>query len=204
MDSVARYYLSLSTFSLILANLIPLAGVLWFHWSLSSVLILFWMENLAIGGVAVLKMRFSRRAGQGKPFVQSRNKTVDPILFFSFHYSMFTLAHGSIIYFLFVTPGQFFDPTLILGFVALLLSHYVSYRTDFIKEKEYLHVKEDDLFWAPYRRVGLLHVVLIVGAFLVQVSGVALAQLLLFIALKIALDLYLHARERVRIQYPSH
>jgi len=39
----------ISTGSLILSNLVPLFGVLFFGWSISTILILYWSENAIIG-----------------------------------------------------------------------------------------------------------------------------------------------------------
>jgi hypothetical protein len=48
--------LRLSAVALVLANLVPLAGVLLWQWSVSSVVILYWFENVIIGIVNVLRM----------------------------------------------------------------------------------------------------------------------------------------------------
>ncbi len=48
--------LRLSAVALVLANLVPLAGVLLWQWSVSSVVILYWFENVVIGVVNVLRM----------------------------------------------------------------------------------------------------------------------------------------------------
>jgi hypothetical protein len=41
---------------LVLANLIPLYGVLAFGWETFPLLLLFWVENVIVGGFNVLKM----------------------------------------------------------------------------------------------------------------------------------------------------
>ncbi len=48
--------LHLSAIALVLANLVPLAGVLLWQWSVSSILILYWFENVVIGVINVLRM----------------------------------------------------------------------------------------------------------------------------------------------------
>ena len=48
--------LRLSAVALVLANLVPLAGVLLWQWSISSILILYWFENVVIGVINVLRM----------------------------------------------------------------------------------------------------------------------------------------------------
>jgi hypothetical protein len=48
--------LRLSAIALVLANLAPLAGVLVWQWSVSSIVILYWFENVVIGVINVLRM----------------------------------------------------------------------------------------------------------------------------------------------------
>ena len=46
---------------LVIANLIPLVGVLWFGWDVWGILTIYWLENGIVGFFNVLKMR--RAAG---------------------------------------------------------------------------------------------------------------------------------------------
>jgi hypothetical protein len=48
-----------SVVALVLANLVPLAGVFIFHWEVFPLLFLFWLENVVIGILNVLKMLFA-------------------------------------------------------------------------------------------------------------------------------------------------
>lgn len=45
-----------SAVALILANLVPLGGVIWFDWQVFDILILYWAENVVIGVINVLRM----------------------------------------------------------------------------------------------------------------------------------------------------
>src|SRR5208283_509567 len=45
--------------ALVLANLVPLAGVFLFHWEVFPLLFLFWMENVVVGILNVAKMLFA-------------------------------------------------------------------------------------------------------------------------------------------------
>lgn len=45
-----------SAFVLILANLIPVAGVLLFDWNVATILMLYWAESVVIGILNVLRM----------------------------------------------------------------------------------------------------------------------------------------------------
>jgi hypothetical protein len=45
-----------SAFALLLANLVPLAGILWLDWRVFDVLMLYWAENVVIGVVNVMRL----------------------------------------------------------------------------------------------------------------------------------------------------
>jgi hypothetical protein len=51
---------------------------------------------------------------------------------------------------------------------------------------------------APYARVVILHVTIILGAFVVAFLGAPIGALIVLVALKTAFDLGLHLRERRR------
>lgn len=48
--------MTLSLASLVAANLIPLVGVFFFGWEVGPILLLYWSENLVVGGYNVLKV----------------------------------------------------------------------------------------------------------------------------------------------------
>jgi hypothetical protein len=45
-----------SVIALLLANLVPVFGVLFFHWEVFPLMFLFWSENVIVGAFNVLKM----------------------------------------------------------------------------------------------------------------------------------------------------
>ena len=74
---------------LLAANLVPLAGVLFFGWSVFATLLLFWVENVIVGAFNVLRMLVAQpqigAMWAAKLFM---------IPFFTFHYGMFVTVHG--------------------------------------------------------------------------------------------------------------
>ena len=52
---------------LVLANLIPLFGVLYLGWSLMLIMILFWLENIVVGFYTIVKMKRSEMAENISP-----------------------------------------------------------------------------------------------------------------------------------------
>ena len=55
-----RWSLDLSTVTLIVANLVPIIGVLLFGWDAGIILLVYWSENLVVGGYNILKMVFAQ------------------------------------------------------------------------------------------------------------------------------------------------
>jgi hypothetical protein len=84
--------------------------------------------------------------------------------------------------------------------VALLLSHGVSFLLLFVGQQEYRHTTTKKLMSAPYRRIAVLHVAVIAGAFLITVLGAPAGLLIALVALKTGMDIMLH----IRSHKPDH
>ena len=115
MGRLVAWYLVGSSYAavaaLILANLVPLAGVLWFGWDVWGILIIYWLENGIVGLFNVLKMRRAEGSEDGSPkaVAETRRRingfTVNGrpasgsdkaalIPFFVMHYGIFWVVHG--------------------------------------------------------------------------------------------------------------
>jgi hypothetical protein len=186
--------------ALMLANFVPLAGVLFFGWSLFAVVFLYWMENVVIGLFNM--MRMSRAQGSmpegGAPKLNGKDyageSRVALILFFMVHYGIFTFVHGMFVFVIF-GPFDIEPTTFVLAVAALFVSHGISYMTNFIGRGEYLRVNETTLFMQPYKRIIILHVSILAGAFLTQLIGAPIIALVFFILLKSAVDMWAHVHE---------
>lgn len=191
---------------LVAANLVPLYGVLALGWTVLSVVVLFWLENIVIGVLNALRMAVAdpgnRVAGAQKLFL---------VPFFCVHYGLFTAIHGLFVFSLF--GGESYlarvdglwtaeaarrvieESALWPALAALALSHLFSFVLNYLGRGEYRHARPAVLMRAPYGRVVVLHVAIIGGAFLVMEFDSPLWALVLLIALKIGLDLRAHLRE---------
>jgi hypothetical protein len=95
---------------LVLANLVPLVGAVYFHWSVFVILLTFWMENVVIGFFNVLKIATAMGVNPscGNPEMDAepdwagyRPPDTDfnllgkflVIPFFTLHYTVFCFAH---------------------------------------------------------------------------------------------------------------
>ncbi len=210
--------------SLLLANLVPLAGVLWFGWNVRTVLIVYWLENGVVGAFNVLKMLHAEGTDRVRPDVvvapDGRRirlpatatslppglQRIAAIPFFIAHYGVFWLVHGIFVLTLplFATaaadqalstgaapePGQ-----ILVVLILLAISHGVSYRLNFIGRGEYLRVSPTQQAMAPYGRLVILHVTIILGGVAIAVTGASAAAIVVLVLLKTAMDLGFHVGE---------
>src|SRR5438552_16780075 len=86
---VAGLRLSPSALVLVAANLVPLAGVLFFGWSVFATLLLFWVEDVIVGVFNILRML---TAAPDNPLAWVSKVFMIP--FFTFHYCVFVIVHG--------------------------------------------------------------------------------------------------------------
>jgi hypothetical protein len=87
-----------------------------------------------------------------------------------------------------------FDP-LTPALIALAVSHGVSFAANFVGRREYESASVGELMMAPYRRIVVMHLTILLGGWLV-LSAEAMAPVLgLLILLKTALDYRAHRWE---------
>ncbi len=206
----------LSLVLLVVVNLLPLAGVLFYDWDIAALVVLYWSENLVLGFYTLARM-----------LVVSPLGGLFSGLFFLIHYGGFCAVHGLFIMVLLVDPEAdifsggntwpfFFvfiellievirqvlayaPPEWLWAFSALFLSHGVSFLVNFLLggERDRLTVKQ--LMAAPYGRIVILHITIIAGAFATMALGQPIFLLVILIALKIGVDVTMHLREHGKI-----
>jgi hypothetical protein len=194
--------------ALLVTNLIPLIGVLFWGWSLFAILLLYWIENGIVGAINVLKIA---RAEAAEPEVTSapgpRRQLMMPryavVPFFLFHYGLFWLVHGVFV-FAFFGFGLFAEPDaaagisspgLLVAGVALAVSHFLSYRTNYIGRGEYRRVSPSAQMMSVYGRVVVLHLTILFGGAAISFLGHPAAAMAVMVIVKTAIDLGLHLRE---------
>jgi hypothetical protein len=204
-----------SAIALIVANLIPLVLVFFGLQSVGSLIVLYWAENLVIGLYTILRMLEAGRSG----IVEKAGKT----FFFTLHYGMFCMVHGIFVVTMFVprefyaelnaippwpgplvfphmlwlgakTMGLFSLSGLLLPLLALVVSHGVSFYTNYLRNGRYLKSRADDSFWRPYPRMILLHLAIIGGGFFIASQGQPAPFLAALVVGKTVIDLWLHRR----------
>jgi hypothetical protein len=275
---------SRSAILLLVANLIPLVGVLFFDWSLLTILVLYWLENGIVGLWNVPKIILAQgsiiptlpdlpdaaaRAATASPEEAARlqdqwrrtqaaqaalNAEPDAValpatagflgpraatrlsaiprtglaIFFAFHYGIFWFVHGIFVFALPAFGGAStfggtidgsevcLDPTgfpiecqsgafgdvvwasVLIGGIALFLSHGASFFLNYLGRGEYLTASPARQMGGVYGRVVVLHLTIIFGSMVVAFLGAPIGALLVLVVLKTAFDLGLHLRERRR------
>jgi hypothetical protein len=213
-----------SVAALVIANLVPLVGVLIAGWSLPTILVLYWVENGVVGVLNVPKILLARGTGGGTPSPGTFTMAMPPALtggasraalasFFVLHYGVFWVVHGVFVFALpsFIGPtsipnggfGMFGSGSVALGAIppaaALLFgSHLVSFWQNELVRREYLRISPVQQMMAPYGRVVVMHMTILGGAFLALLLNAPLWSLVVMVVLKIGLDLRAHAVEHAR------
>lgn len=149
-----------SVIALILANLIPLAGVVWFGGDVFSTLVFYWFESAAIGCFNIVKLK--KAAAESAPedikelwgyLINGRSPAGFSgsalIRFFALHYGGFMGAHAiffGLFLFAFTKSGFYMFPRMtpalfltgIFSVAGFMISHGFSYMTNFIGRQEFL------------------------------------------------------------------
>ena len=249
-----------STIVLVVTNLIPIIGVFLWDWSAFDVIALYWVENVIIGLINVLKMvtcnpnfeeidvlvqlRERLKASQSEAISSGGGATANQerlkqqieklsknsgcathgsklfiVPFFTVHYGGFCLGHGMFILILLggavggighAPPTSMedgieaivdlvFSGTGLVFALALLASHLFSFFVNYIGKGEYRRTLVPALMFAPYSRIIVLHIAILVGGFAIVALGSPKFMVLLLVIGKIGIDLKLHLRSHRKL-----
>lgn len=84
---------------------------------------------------------------------------------------------------------------ILFALAGLFISHGVSFVSNYLGEGEFLQATARGVMFQPYPRVIIMHVTILVGAFLIVLLDRPLFALLLLVGLKIIVDLSGHVIE---------
>lgn len=227
MKPLQSYITNIPLLVLVLANMLPIYGVVVFGWDAFSIVLLYWAENLIIGFYNILKMVFAKvehpAAHLGKLFT---------IPFFIIHYGGFVGVHGMFIFFIFgkdkggeimkaghTWPCFLVFVQLLIGVIrhcwttipndmkyaigSLFLSHGVSFVRNYLLAGEYKTSTTNALMGQPYSRIFVMHIAIIAGGFLSFALGSPAGVLIVLIILKTIIDVKLHLRQHPGVPGPS-
>ena len=194
-----------SIVSLILANLIPAAGVLFFKWDVLSIIFIYWLETVVIGCDTILKIVYVRgpfgKEFDHAPFYLTVVSRIASILFFIVHFGFFVFAQG---FFVMRLAENFSNPSLwaiFLGLSSLFISHGISFQRNFIGKWEYTRINVGDLMFQPYKRVALMQFIVVIGTVVsLLTKNVSLGFVSALVVFKTGADLYAHLKEHGRFR----
>jgi hypothetical protein len=190
--------------AILASNLLPIIGILFLHWSLASVLALYWAENVMVGFFTILKMAFAdSQAGNWQVRLVM-------IILFCFHFGGFCFVHAMfLVGFLFATPrsSQSWNWWLILAglwlpILGMFISYSISFYRHYLGDGDYQRVTLTSLMAEPYPRIIPMHVGLIMGGFFVLALGSPIGILLVLVALKTGFELVSYRRSVAKWRNP--
>ena len=172
-----------SVIALVLSNVFSLMIVLLFGGGVGEIMLLYWLENVIVGFYNIPKM-----------ILVDARKSLVMVPFFVVHYGIFAFVHGIFVRVIFV-KGDVSMSNLVLAALPIFVSHGVSLFTNFIDGQEYRNKSADAQMVAPYARVIVLHLAVLLSGFFVMFLGLPIIALVLLAILKIFVDLRGHERE---------
>ncbi|MCX7641742.1 MAG: DUF6498-containing protein [Elusimicrobiales bacterium] len=185
---------------LILSNVFPLYMIYKLEWKLSDIIILYWAESGIIGFFTILKIIFSKSNG-----ILSYIFKILFSLFFIFHFGGFMIIHALFLslFFLggFTKSLYIFDifiakiDSLLLGFFFLFISHMFSFLWNFFIKNEKEKTEFLKQMISPYDRILVMHVTILVGGFLISITHTNKTFLIIFVIMKILVDLKYHIKQ---------
>ncbi len=154
-------------------NVLTLIGVVAWGWPAGNVYLLFWLENVIIGMIGMVRV-VSARGPDADPVVLTVNGRPvrgTPLrygLFFTLHYGIFCLVHG--VFTLMIALRVGIEPTfLLLGFPVIVIA--IRYLVELIATwfgRGGLRnvVTSQQAMTQPYPRVIVLHLAVLIGFWL--------------------------------------
>lgn len=195
---------------LVLANLLPLAGVAFWQWSLEGVVFLYWAENVVLGLANAAAMLAAQADEDGKPADGWSNRIVMTV-FFAGHYGAFCAGHGVVLAVIFglhrpdwetaadadllpVLERLASQPSVLLAVAAMAASHGWDLYRDYFATGAFRTANADKLMTAPYKRIVATHLFIFVAVFALLGLGSPVAAMAGFILLKTGVDLAMRRR----------
>ena len=184
--------------TLAISNIVPLIGVLLGYWNAFDIIFLYWLENIIIGIITLIRIIISPDS-EGK----AAAKNIFIAIFFGLHYGFFTYGHGIFVASFFeeqlIGSQQIADQNIVsiayfmltqqavqLTILAMFLAHLID--LIFAYQSRKIASAQQEMF-KPYKRIIVLHMTIIFGGFLATAFDNTLGIALVMIGLKIFYDL---------------
>jgi len=197
---------------LILSNLVPLAGILFWGWDVFVLLCLYCLETAVIGFWTIARVATMSR-DPGSVAGRSIAGTLGLAGFFAVHAGLFMTVHMAFIYILFAGPwaGRIHDARDFIRLIVIgkdlwipLLALFVAQGAVFINDavNRFVFAKAPltgadtgAIMGGFYKRIVIMHLTIMGGAFIAQAIGTA-APLIVLVLLKIAIEIRFQMKAR--------
>lgn len=189
---------------IVLLNLIPVAGVAFLGWDAGYILLLYWAENLVMGGIALIRILTARGDERG-PNPQGLGSRLGLGCFFVIHYGIFCLGHGAFAASMAsrLSPGgagredlwarTFGDRSFQIALLATAVIQVVILVRDWWMAGRWKQSSPGLEMFKPYGRIAVLHVTIILGAWGLAVVNASTSAVLVLCLMKLILELILVA-----------
>ncbi len=137
---------------LLVNNLVPLFGALFLGWEIKNLVLIYWIESAVIGIYNIIKMIKANDEGIIKIFL---------VPFFIVHYGLFMGVHLTFIIILF--NPEFSFTGLVYAVLFMFVSHGYSLVANYFKKGGYKTASVGALMVAPYKRILLMHLTVLIG-----------------------------------------
>lgn len=204
-----------STFAasiLILSNLVPLAGILFWGWDAFVLLCLYWLETAVVGFWTILRLATMSRDPNSLA-ARSIVATLALSGFFTVHAGLFMSVHMIFLWTLFAGPwaGRVHDAREFIRLIVIgtglwipLLAMFVAqgaiYINDAVNRFVFAKVplagtETGDILGGFYSRIVVMHLAIMGGAFVAQLIG-TIAPLIVLVLLKTGIEIRFQMQQR--------
>ena len=205
---ITKRKLTQGDWSLIIANLIPVIGVLFLNWSAKEVFLVYCLETIIIGCFTLLKMLITGLIKKKDDWYNQGSVSKQPfwffMLFFLVHYGLFVSVQMGIFFAVSGIGDQygisFFNffpkwPSMLTNDAYIMLGVFiVSYgfrlTTDYILSGDYKTSSLGYLMFQPYGRIFIQQVTVILGSMFLS-FGAGKIFILVFALIKIFFEVFI-------------
>lgn len=200
---VARAYRDPLSWVSLSVDLLPVIAVLAFGWGATPLVALYWLENLVIGAVTIVRM-----LGTALSSLVNIGAALFTAPFFFVHYGMFCFVHGIFLQSFATGGGDFPGPLSLIGWAAGTAPQMLWFVgaiagvsllfliVDFFGRGEYKTSNPAAEMFAPYGRIVTLHVAILLGAGVAFTLDEPLLGVLLLILIRVVFGIVMTVRRR--------